>query len=153
MKFFELQLRQISLNFKTYRCNLKIESLGPKQYGQARTQHSKEVSQTDKIVGFPFISNSDVFDLSYESLSELRCQDPRCASDFSLLLISQYKYIRWMLKCATSLENWMSVKRFKSSNTSLLPITLNASFGHIQLLGYCKMIKICTRPLHLFVLV
>ena len=86
MKFFELQLRQISLNFKTYRCNLKI--------GQARTQHLKEVSQTDKIVGFPFISNSDVFDLSYESLSELRCQDPRCASDFSLLLISQYKYIR-----------------------------------------------------------
>ena len=94
MKFLEIQLRQISLNFKTYRCNLKIECLGPKQYGKARTQHSKEVSQTDEIIGFPFISNSDVFGLTYESLSELRCQDPRYASDFSLLLINQYKYIR-----------------------------------------------------------
>ena len=45
--------------------------------------------QTDEIVVFSFILNSDVFDLSHVSLSELRCQDPRYASDFLLLLIDQ----------------------------------------------------------------
>ena len=47
------------------------------------------LGQTDEIVMFPFISNSDVFDLSHVSLSVLRCQDPRYASDFLLLLIDQ----------------------------------------------------------------
>ena len=47
------------------------------------------LGQTDEIVVFSFISNSDVFDLSHVSLSELRCQDPRYASDFLLLLIDQ----------------------------------------------------------------
>ena len=42
----------------------------------------KEVSQTDKILVFSFISNLDVFDLSHVSLSEHKCQDPRCASVF-----------------------------------------------------------------------
>ena len=37
-----------------------------------RILHLKEVSQTDEIVVFPFISDSDVFDLSHVSLSELR---------------------------------------------------------------------------------
>ena len=56
---------------------------------QARIQHLKEVSQVDEIAVFPFVSNSDVFDLSHVSLSELRCQHPRYASDFMLLLIDQ----------------------------------------------------------------
>ena len=56
---------------------------------QARIQHLKEVSQTDEIAVFPFISNSGVFGFSHVSLSELRCQDPRYASDFLLLLIDQ----------------------------------------------------------------
>ena len=30
---------------------------------QARIQHLKEVSQVDEIAVFPFVSNSDVFDL------------------------------------------------------------------------------------------
>ena len=47
------------------------------------------LGQTDEIVVFSFILNSDVFDLSHVSLSELRCQDPRYASDFLLLLIDQ----------------------------------------------------------------
>ena len=58
-----------------------------------------------------------------------------------------------MIIYATSVENWISVERFKTSFTGLLPITLNASFGYIQLLRYRKMTKIWTRPLHLFVLV
>ena len=56
---------------------------------QARIQDLKEVSQVDEIAVFPFVSNSDVFDLSHVSLSELRCQHPRYASDFMLLLIDQ----------------------------------------------------------------
>ena len=112
----------------------------------------KDVSQTDKIVVFPFISNSDVFDISHVSLSEHRCQDRRYASVSLLLLIDQYKYTGWVLKCATSIENLISAERFKSSITGLLPITLNASFGNMQLLCYRKMTKIWTRPLHLFAL-
>ena len=65
---------------------------------QARIQYLKEVSQTDKIVVFPFISNSGMFDLSYVSLSENRFQDPRYASVSLLLLIDQYKYTGWVLK-------------------------------------------------------
>ena len=53
-----------------------------KQKRQARIQHLKEVSQVDEIAVFTFISNSDVFDLSHVSLSELRCQHPRYAFDF-----------------------------------------------------------------------
>ena len=56
---------------------------------QARIQHLKEVSQVDENAVFPFVSNSDVFDLSHVSLSELKCQHPRYASDFMLLLIDQ----------------------------------------------------------------
>ena len=56
---------------------------------QARIQDLKEVSQVDEIAVFPFVSNSDVFDLSHVSLSELRCQRPRYASHFMLLLIDQ----------------------------------------------------------------
>ena len=44
---------------------------------QAQMQHLKEVSQVDEITVFPFVSNSDVFDLSQVSLSELRRQHPR----------------------------------------------------------------------------
>ena len=56
---------------------------------QAWIQHLKEVSHVDEIAVFPFVSNSDLFDLSHVSLSELRCQHPRYASDFMLLLIDQ----------------------------------------------------------------
>ena len=63
---------------------------------------SKEVIQTDKILVFSFISNLDVFDLSHVSLSEHKCQDPRCASVF-LLLVDQYT--GWVLKFAASVEN------------------------------------------------
>ena len=49
----------------------------------------KEVSSTDEIAVFPFISNSDVFDLSDVSLSELKSQRPRYTSDFLLPLIDQ----------------------------------------------------------------
>ena len=100
-----------------------------------------------------FIWNSGVFDLSHVSLSEHRCQDPRYASASLLLLIYQHKYAGWVLICATSVWNWISVERFKTSITGLLPITLNASFGDIQLLRYRKMPKIWTRPLHLLVLI
>ena len=55
----------------------------------AQMQHLKEVSQTDEIAEFLFISNFDVFDLSHASLSELGCQGPRYGSDFLLLLIDQ----------------------------------------------------------------
>ena len=72
---------------------------------QARIQHLKEVSQTEEIVVFPFISTSGVFDLSYASLPEHRCQDPRYASVSLLLLIDQYKCTGWVLKCAKSTEN------------------------------------------------
>ena len=67
-----------------------LRELSPKKESfQARIQHLKEVSQVDEIAVFPFVSNSDVFDLSHVSLSELRCQHPRYASDFMLLLIDQ----------------------------------------------------------------
>ena len=56
---------------------------------QARKRHLKEVSQVDEIAVFSFVSNSDVFDLSHVSLSGLKCQHPRYASDFMLLLIDQ----------------------------------------------------------------
>ena len=56
---------------------------------QARIHHLKEVSQVDETAVFPFVSNSHMFDLSHVSLSELRCQDPRYASDFMMLLIDQ----------------------------------------------------------------
>ena len=50
-------------------------------YGhQVRIQYSKEVNQIDDIVGFPFISISDVFDLSHVSL--VRYQDLRHTSFF-----------------------------------------------------------------------
>ena len=63
-----------------------------------------------------------------------------------------YVYTEWVLKCPMSVENWISVERFKSSNTGLLPITPNASFGDIQLC-YCKITKIWRPHLHLFALV
>ena len=72
---------------------------------------------------------------------------------FLLLTIDQYKYTRRLLTCFTSVENCISVETFKSSNTGLVTITLNASFGDIQLLRYHKMTKIWTPPLHLFVLI
>ena len=56
---------------------------------QAWIQHLREVSQVDEIAVFPFVSNSDVFELSHASLSELRCQHLRHASDFMLLLTDQ----------------------------------------------------------------
>ena len=56
---------------------------------QALVQHLREVSQVDENAVFPFASNSDVFDLSHVSLSELRCQHPRYASYFMFLLIDQ----------------------------------------------------------------
>ena len=65
----------------------------------ARIQHLKEVSHVDEIAVFPFVSNSDVFDLSHVSLSELRCQHPRYASDFML------KINRVGAQGATSVEN------------------------------------------------
>ena len=43
-----------------------------------RILHLKEVSQTDEIVVFPFISDSDVFDLSHVSISELRIRVSGC---------------------------------------------------------------------------
>ena len=95
----------------------------------------KEVSQTDETVEFPFISNSGEFDLSHVSLSEHRFQDPRYASVPLLLLIDQYKYTGWVLKCATSVENSISVESIKSSFTGLLPINLNPSTGDILLLS------------------
>ena len=52
-------------------------------------QHLKQVSQVDEIAVFSFVSNSDVFDLSHVSLSELRCEHPRYPSDFMLLLVDQ----------------------------------------------------------------
>ena len=64
---------------------------------QARIQHLKEVSQTEEIVLFPFISNSDIFYSSQVSLSMIRGQDPRYATDF-LLLIHQGKYTGWVPK-------------------------------------------------------
>ena len=64
---------------------------------QARIQHLKEVSQTDEILVFPFISNSDMFYLSQVSSSKIRGQDPRYATVF-LLLIDQCKYTGWVLK-------------------------------------------------------
>ena len=64
---------------------------------QPRIQHLKEVSQTDEIVVFPFISNSDMFYLSQVSSSKIRGQDPRYATVF-LLLIDQCKYTGWVLK-------------------------------------------------------
>ena len=93
---------------------------------------------------YPFIWNSDVFDLSDVLSSEHKCQDPRYASVFLLLLTTQYKYAEWVLTCATSVENWISLEKFKSSNTALLSITLNASFGDIQLLRCHKITKIWT---------
>ena len=86
---------------------------------QARIQYLKEVSQTDEIVVFPFISSSGMFDLSYVSLSENRFQDPRYASVSLLLLTNQYKYTGWVRK----VESWILVERFKPSNTGLLPVT------------------------------
>ena len=56
---------------------------------QARIKYLKEVSQFDEIAVFPFVSNSDLFDLSHLSLSELRRERPRYASDFMMLLIDQ----------------------------------------------------------------
>ena len=53
---------------------------------QPRIQHLKEVSQTDEIVLFSFISNSDMFYLSQVSLSKIRGQDPRYATIFLLLI-------------------------------------------------------------------
>ena len=90
---------------------------------------------------FPFIWNSGVFDLSHQRRS-VRILD--MSPFFLLLLTTQYKYAGWVLTCATSVENWISVERFKSSNTALLSITLNASFGGIQILRYHKMTKIWT---------
>ena len=49
---------------------------------QARIQHLKEVSQTEEIVMFPFISFSDIFYLSQVSLSKVRDQDSRYGTGF-----------------------------------------------------------------------
>ena len=51
-------------------------------YLQAWIEHLKEVSQNGGVLVLPFISNSDLSNLSRVSLSELRCQDPTNASDF-----------------------------------------------------------------------
>ena len=98
------------------------------------------VSQTDEIAVFPFIWNSDVFDLSHVSLSEPRYQDPRHASFYCC-----YYLINKNLqgKCSNVLRQlktesqWIQILK-------QMPITLNASFGDIQLLRYRKMIKIWT---------
>ena len=79
---------------------------------QAWIQHLKEVSQTEKIVVFPFITNSHVFHLSLVSLSEIWCQDHRYASDFLLLLT----YVSWTLNLSGKiqiLKYWLTVNYFK----------------------------------------
>ena len=81
----------------------------------------KEVIQTDKILGFSFISNLDVFDLSHVSLSEHKCQDPRCASGF---------FCCWSINilggCSNLLRQLKTKTQWKDSNH--------------QILAYCQLL-------------
>ena len=84
---------------------------------QVLIQHLKEVSQVDETAVFPFVSNSDVFDLPHVSLSELRCQHPRHASDFMLLLIIDKNK---QGSCSNVLRQLKTESQWKYSNPQIL---------------------------------